>query len=144
MQIVAPLKKTVGQAAYELMSQPYYKQDAIETQREMLKGYHDELIKCVEAHKDWTEPFYVCVQTRRERTMNNVVRNQFYARKTRPAPNFDLALYYYDPKTEQLAFVWCIPDHASVEYICSHASSLPPEQGKLIEFCRSFKAGTLI
>lgn len=143
MTIVEP-RITVGQAAHNILSKPQHSQDVIETQREMLKGYHDQLIKCVEANKDWTDPFYVCVQTRRERTMSNVVRNQFYARQTRPAPTYDLALYYYNPKVEQLSFVWCIPDHASVEYICANATTLPLDQADLIGFCKSFKAGTLI
>lgn len=138
--------KTVGEMAVELQKSRE-KQDVIETQREMQKNYIDELIKCaMSGTKKYgkEKPFYICVQTRRERLLTNVIRNQFYSRRTRPIPQYDLALYFYDPAVEQLAFVWCIPAKDMVEYLIINELNLPVDQRQLVEFCKSFKANTLI
>lgn len=137
--------KTVGAAAIELQSKADGKQSVMDTKDAMLKSYPDALVKCAKS-KDWTEPFYVCVQSRRERLLNNVIRNQFYARKTRPIPQFDLALYHYDPSTEDLRFVWCIPDKESVINIMVNRANgtLPHDQSKLYDFCVGFINGTLV
>jgi|SRR5690242_5245906 len=144
---VSEKKETVGAAAVKLLKEGDQKQSVIETQREMLKGYFDELIKAAKkGEQDFgrEKPFYVCVQTRRERLLANVIRNQFYARQTRPSPQYDLALYYYDPTTEDLRFVWCIPDKESVQYLIENELAIPSDQAQLVGFCKSFVAGTLI
>jgi predicted transcriptional regulator len=140
-------RKTVGAHAVELMKKVDEKINPIDMQREMLKGYFDELVKCAKRHEDIfgkTEPYYICVQTRAERLMVNVKRNMFYARKTRPRPEYDLALYYYDPKTEQLSFVWCIPDRETVDMLIENELVLPKDQRQLLDFCKAFKANTLV
>lgn len=139
--------KTVGACAVELMSKGDQRQGVIDTQREMTKGYIDELINCAQrgtkAYPD-KEFFYVCVQTRRERLLENVIRNQFYHRMTRPFPQYDLALYHYDPKSEKLTFVWCIPDKQTVEEMCVPGFIPSRDDQQLYSFVRSFVAGTLI
>lgn len=140
-------EKTVGQASYEILSKKQDAQPVIDTQREMLKGYYDELIKAVYSGIEQygsEKPFYICVHTRRERTMVNVIRNLFHPRQTRPSPTYDLALYWYDPKTEQLSFVWCIPDKQTVEDLIANEIYLDKEHLPLLGFCKSFIAGTLI
>lgn len=138
---------TVGTAALELLKKADSKQGVIETQREMQKGYIDELIICAkEAEKKFGTDrcFYICVQTRRERLLVNVIRNQFYARWSRPFPAYDLALYHYDPKDEKISFIWCIPDRETVEAMCDPAFVCPRDQQQLLSFVVGFKKGCLI
>jgi hypothetical protein len=138
---------TVGQAACDLLKSPDTKQSVIDTQREMQKGYIDELVKCAkdaESRFGTSRCFYVCVQTRRERLLINVIRNQFYARFSRPFPAYDLALYHYDPKDEKLSFVWCIPDRETVEMMSQPGYVCPADQRQLYSFVQSFKKGSLI
>ena len=141
-------RPTVGAAASALiMTQRDDKQSVIDTQREMFKGYFDQLVQAAQRGEQLhgnEHSFYVCVQTRRERLLTNVIRNQFYTRTTRPIPTFDLSLYHYDPKTEALHFVWCIPDPATVQYLLANAATLPQDHAALIGFCQSFTDGTLI
>lgn len=140
-------RKTVGAAAVELQSKNRDAQGVIDTQREMMKGYQDELIKCAKAGEKLfgkENHFYLCVQTRRERLLFNVMRNQFYARQTRPAPAYDLALYHYDPQDELIRFIWCIPDNQTVDYLILHEDEIPMEERQLVDFCKGFKAGTLV
>ena len=141
-------KKTVGEVALDLQKDPY-PQDVIETQREMLKEYPDELIACAKRHEKMPEfqnlnHFYLCVQTKRERILTNVVRNYFYARRTRPAPTYDLSLYYYEPKDEKLTFIWCIPDKETCEYMLTYKHELPHDQWQLLDFVEKFTNNTLI
>jgi hypothetical protein len=140
-------RKTVGQVSLDLMAKGDQRQGVVDTQREMTKGYIDSLIECAKigekAHgKD--KHFYICVQTRRERLLQNVIRNQFYSRQTRPTPQYDLALYHYEPKTEQLSFVWCIPDKETVATMSSPGFIPAPEDRQLHEFVQGFVARTLI
>ena len=135
--------KTVGEASVELLEKADQKQPVIDTSQEMLKGYIDNLIQCAKKYEKegWKDPFYICVQTRRERLLVNVVRNQFYARKTRPTPQYDLSVYYYDPKTEELRFEWCIPDKETVEMLILNETILPSDHQQLVYFCKKFKNG---
>jgi hypothetical protein len=134
---------TVGAEALKLQSKPE-SQSVIDTQREMQKGYIDQLITCAKRY-DWTDPFYICVQNRRERLLTNVIRCQFYGRKTRPTPQYDLALYSYDPKTEQIRFEWIVPDKETVldvvdAYNNGRALEIDPN---LVKFCIDFHQRTL-
>jgi len=144
---IAPEKKTVGAAAVELMSRRDDNQGVIDTQREMTKGYIDELIKCALSGAmayGKEKPFYVCVQTRRERLLTNVIRSQFYHRMTRPSPSYDLALYWYDPKSEDLRFVWNIPDRETVDEMSAPGYIPPMEQQQLYSFVMGFVQGRLV
>lgn len=142
-------REKLGKLALDLLKNRDEKQSVIETQREMQKNYVNDLIECAKRgeNEHGTDfPFYICVQTRRERLFTNVIRNQFYSRKTRPIPQYDLALYWYDPKDERIEFVWCIPDKESVNNILRDFKNgtLPSDQLKLYEFCKSFKENTLV
>lgn len=140
-------KQTVGQAAYDILSKPQAPQSVQDTNEEMLKKYVDSLIEAAmrgEKQFGREKPFYVCVQTRRERLLTNVIRNQFYSRQTRPTPQYDLALYYYDPRDEHLSFVWCIPDKETVGTMAAPCYRCPPGGEQLYEFVKSFVSGTLI
>lgn len=141
--------KTVGEMALELLKKGDQEQPVIDTQREMQKEYVDNLIQAAKSGEEQygkNKPFYICVQTRRERLLTNVIRNQFYTRQTRPLPQYDLSLYWYDPKEERIEFVWCIPDKESVENIIQdyEAGLLPSDQRQIYAFCKAFKQNILI
>lgn len=140
-------KQTVGEASYNLLSKGDERQSVVDTQREMQKGYIDQLIICAKRGEDAygkEKPFYVCVQSRRERLLPNVIRSVFYHRITRPSPNYDLSLYWYNPKDEQLCFVWCIPDIETVEDM-SHPEFIPSFDDKqLYGFVMAFLQGRLV
>lgn len=145
--MVVEKEQTVGQAALNLLEKGDQKQSVVDTQKEMLGNYLDQVIEAAERGEKLfglENLFYVCVQTRRERLLSNVIRNQFYPRQTRPRPEYDLALYSYDPKTEDLRFEWCIPAKDMVEYILQNKHELPSDHAQLVEFCHKFKQNLLI
>lgn len=145
-------KQTFGKLALELQKDSY-KQDVIETQRQMQKQYPEELFNCAKRHEDHVfsdgvigkdKPYYVLAMKKRERLFKNSIRTYFFARRSRPIPDYDIDLYYYDPASENLTFVWSIPDKESVEEILINKNNLPQEFDQLIHFCQSFKDNTLV
>ena len=140
------IHETVGSAALRLLkgANP---QGVIDTQREMQKKYLDNVIEAVEnGKKRYPEAdfFYVCVHTKKERLLKNVIRNIFHPRITRPIPQYDLALFYYDAKTEKLSFVWCIPDRETVDAFASDEIPLTRENEQLAYFCKLFLKNSLV
>jgi hypothetical protein len=139
--------ETVGKAALHLLAKGDQKQGVIDTQREMQKNYIDELIKCAQRGASMfgiEKPFYVCVQNRRERLLENVFRCQFYPRRSRPLPAFDLSLYHYDPKAEKLTFVWTIPDEETFKNMIEPGYISPKGEEQLYGFVKAFHEGRLI
>lgn len=153
-------RETVGEASLRLLANPDTKQNVEDTRHEMMKGYFDTL---VETAKDGEKAygksnhFYVCVFSRKDRLIPNLIRNQFFHRKTRPVPTYDLALYYYDPKDENLQFVWIIPDKETVDKFAGYWSKnsrgervfVPGEkpfrgEEQLSQWCVWFRQGMLI
>jgi hypothetical protein len=140
------VKETVGHASLRLLSKSNQSPErVVDLQHEMQRKYVDNLIEAAKNGENafgTKKPFYVCVQTRRERLMQNVIRNQFYPRQTRPIPQYDLALYHYDPKDEKLSFVWCIPDKETTWELASR--KVDDDQNQLSYFCECFLNNTLI
>ena len=75
--------------------------------------------------------------------MVNVVRNLFYYRQTRPRPEYDLALYTFDPKTEELRFEWQIPDKETCHHMNENPYSFPAEERELVDTVVRFLSGNL-
>ena len=139
------IHETVGAAALRLLKDPS-PQGVIETQQAMQKKYVDSVIEAVETGKRLypdADFFYVCVHTRRERLLSNVIRNIFHPRRTRPIPQYDLALYYYDAKAEKISFVWCIPDKETVYDLVNNISPNKQDE-QLTYFCKLFLENKLI
>jgi len=53
--------------------------------------------------------FYVCVITKKERLMDNVLRNYFLARSTCPTPQYDQTVYKYHRDSGAIQFLWVLP-----------------------------------
>ena len=102
--------KTVGQVSLELSQKAPESRDPIELQREMHKDYVKNVIECIErSKKDFSKDFFVVVITKRERLMENVLRNYFTSRLSCPTPDYDQTVYKYHVKTDEIDYLWSIP-----------------------------------
>ena len=135
----------IGKVAYDLLQKPDYKQGVVDTQREVDKEFFSEIQKCVERkpHKDWKSPWYIIVLNRRERTMVNVVRRQFFGRQTLPTPEYDQTVFRYYPGTGNLEFIWCLPDKNTTLWMYDSPEQVPKEQDWLKNFVFDYINGTL-
>lgn len=155
-------KKTVGQTSLELSQKTPDTLDPIELQREMQKDYLDNLIWAVKhakkqvdctgmkGHEDcankeaWTGDFYVEVITKKEKLMQNVLRNYFSARRSCPTPDYNQSVYKFNSSTDDIEYLWTVPDDQTCEMFVQNALKIVPEERQLLGFILDFKNGSLL
>ena len=110
----SPEKMTpLGKLYREAHLKKQEKMDLRELEGEFNKDYMENLITAARnGHGEYGKhtKYYVCVLMKRERIMKKVLRNYFFTRLTCPSPSHDMTVYSYDSKTEELEFLWLIPD----------------------------------
>jgi len=138
-------KKTVGAVAHELMQKEPDSRDPIELQREMQKDYEDNIYECIDRHKKiYDDNFFVIVLTKKERLMNNVLRNYFLATKSCPSPTYDQAVYRYEKSDDALSFMWVIPSKDTCKLFVQNSLIVDPKERELLKFVLDFEDGTLL
>lgn len=142
--------KTVGQYAYELQSKKDEKINPIDLQRAIHKGnqnddsYENQVRIAVERGVEFFDKdFFVVVLFKKERLLQNVIRQYFIPRKTCPTPEYDQVVYKYDHKNQELSFVWVIPDKQSCIDLPLNKIYLPKEQHELLQNIEDFNKGKL-
>jgi len=106
--------------------------------------YLDNLIQCVNENKPKiVGNFYVVVITKKEKLLENVLRNYFFSRMTCPTPDYDQALFYYDAKADQISFIWVIPDKETCVMMIKNMGQIAPEEHELLQFVIDFSSGKL-
>jgi len=93
------------------------------------EGYHD--------------PFYVVVLMRKERLMKKVIRSGFTFRKTCPTPNYDQTLYKFDPKTDDLSFLWVIPSPEDCSTLYKNRHLITLQKNAMLPYVIDFVEGRL-
>ncbi len=138
-------KETVGKASRDLLLKNEPSHSVIDYEREMHKDYEKNILECVErCKKEFFGDFYVLVIIKKERLMQNVIRNYFLGRKSCPTPDWDQTVYSYDRKNDTIKFMWVIPAKDICEYYKSHALEVVPEERELLQFVLDFDDGTLL
>ena len=137
-------RKKVGEASVELSQKKPESRDPIELQRAMMQEYCDEVIKCaIHGKKYYNKPYYVVVITKKERLMQNVLRSYYFHRGTCPTPDYDQAVYQFDPSHEGFKEIWVIPDRDACEILYHNALQVVPEERQLLEYVLDFASGKL-
>lgn len=137
-------KKTVGQAAVELQEKKPDTRDPIELQREMQKDWEENLIEALNRGKKlFHDNFYVVIETKKERLLQNVIRNYFFARKSCPTPAYDQTVYRY-LNNDIVEFLWVIPSKDTCQLFKENALLIAPEEQELLQYVLLFEDGTLL
>lgn len=145
------MTKTAGACALEAIQKDEHT-DYIELQREMQggtnssKSYEEEVWEAVRRGKEDSliqGSFFVVVLYKKERLLQNIIRQYFFYRKTCPTPEYDQTVYLYHHEDDSLEFVWTIPNVASVMNLQRNKSILPEDQGWLISMSEAFQRGEL-
>lgn len=138
-------KKTVGHHAYELLTKPEAPINIIDQQEAMQAGWGDQITLAIERGlKEFTGDFYIVIETKKERLMENVLRNYFIVRASCPTPTTDQAVYKLHHKEEKLQFLWVIPSIDTISYLKSYALSLPPSEYDILRYVLSYEDGSLL
>ena len=154
-------KPTLGTISSDLLNKHKDKIDPQEIQRAQEKEYLDNLIWAVK-HAQKTVPcdileghlecskrdaligdFFVVVLLKKEKLLENVLRNYFLTTSACPTPSYDQTVYRYDSKKEDVEFLWVVPDKETCEIFKENITKrVPEEQGLLSQILR-FYDGTL-
>lgn len=145
-----PTTKKIGAYALELMGKKDEKINPIELQRQIHKGNKDEdsfenqVLTAIRRGRDQLSgDFYVVVLFKKERLLQNIVRQYFFPRKSCPTPEYDQVVYKYYRDSEKIEMLWVIPDKQSTIYLPTIRFYLPPEQSDLLRFIDDFNSGKL-
>ncbi len=139
------IKETVGKISSDLIVKPLETTSPIEQMREQLSEYDKNIMECIDRNKkDLIGDFYVVVLTKRERLMQNVLRNYFYARISCPTPDWDQAVYKYNRNSDDIVFMWVIPSKQACEEMTMNKHLIDPSEYRLLEYVLAFNDGTLL
>jgi hypothetical protein len=138
-------KKTVGTIAGELQQKAPESRDPIEIQREMLKDYEKNVVIAIERGlKTINKDFYIEVELKKEKLLENVLRNYFCERTTCPTPGHDQTVFKYNYNSGVVEHLWTVPDRDTCEIFYENALIIVPEERALLKFVLDFYDGTLL
>lgn len=138
-------KKTVGAIATDLLQKAPESRDPIEIQREVQKDYIKNLEEAVKSNiKNTDDDFFVSVITKREKLMENVLRNYFFCTSACPTPDYNQSVFQYNAKNADLTYLWTIPDEETCAMFEQNALKIVPEERELLGFILDFKSGNLL
>lgn len=138
--------KTVGKMATELLQKIPDTLDPIEIQREAQKDYISHLKECVDTGiKEFGNiDFFVEVNLKKEKLLENVLRNYFIPRKTCPTPTYDHSVFMYHKDSGDLEYLWTVPDKETCQVFARNVHLIVPEERVLLDFVLKFYNGQLL
>lgn len=138
-------RDTIGKIATDLQVKSLDNtHSAHEQMQESLTEYDKNLADCVAQGKlDYISDFFVVVITKKERLLQNVLRNYFFTRYSCPTPDYDQTLYRYDRASDTINFIWVIPSKDTCLMMTRDPLSVPAEEKELLKFVLDFADGSL-
>lgn len=154
-------KETVGKISQDAFSKQSGFVSPLEIWKEAEKDYLDNLIWCVnhaigkvdcstmENHdtcKDnpsFDSDFFVVVLIKKEKLLQNVMRNYFIATLTCPTPTHDQSVFYYNHDKESLEFLWAVPDQETCLTFIENKNEVVMEERQLLQNILDFYDGNL-
>lgn len=139
-------RETVGKISSDLIINTVDNTHSAHDQAlEQLADYEDNIQKAIQSGKQqYGSSFYVVVLTKKERLMQNVIRNYFLTRKTCPTPEWDQTVYFYNNDSGTIEFLWVIPAKDTCEYIKENALTIEKEEHALRDFVLAYYDGSLL
>jgi len=153
--------KTTGQIASELLKNHTNPISPIEVQAAQEKEYLDNLLWAVQhaqkkvscdsikGHDECKKrssldgDFYISVLLKKEKLLENVLRNYFIPTKVCPTPGYDQTVYKYDNKKETIELLWVVPDKETCEIFRENFMIIVPGERGLLKYVLDFYDGTL-
>ncbi len=139
-------RDTVGKLSSELLPHQIDDKHTPEDQmRESLTDYEKNIEEAVQRGLlEFAHDFYIVVITKKERLMQNVIRNYFGIRKSCPTPEYDQAVYKYNRHSDVLEFLWVLPSKDTCMAFRACPTWAPLEEQELLKFVLDFYDGTLL
>lgn len=112
-----------------------------ETTNEMGKEYIKSLDRIIYEHEHYSEPYYIMEIISPEYHMEGVIRMRHIARKTRPKPEWGIALYRVDNKKGEITYEWGLPFQHEATMVMTNPEGWDP---KIVKDIRDYVEGTLV
>lgn len=154
-------QKTVGQISQELKESSSGSVSPIDIARAQEKEYLDNLVwsaqhamkkvDCskIEGHDQCASreaiegDFFIEVLLKKEKHLENVLRNYFVPRKTCPLPFYDQTVYRYSSEKEEIDYIWTVPDRETCLIFKENVNKIVPEEQSLLKMVLMLYDGTL-
>ena len=136
------MNKTAGEIALELQQKTPESRDPIEIQRATEENYLLNLELCIEQHRKlFDADFFIVVLQKREKHLQNIFRNYFLARRTCPTPSCDQTVFHFNPKDENLTFLWTVPSDQACQMLMDNQLIVDPSERELLKFVQQYMSG---
>ena len=153
--------ETVGKIATDLQKSTPLAIDPREVQRATEQEYLDNLVWCVKHAKKQIDcssidghdackdrpamdgSFYIAALIKKEKLLENVLRNYFIPTIACPTPHFDQTVYRYNHEKEDIEFLWVVPDQETCEIFRENKNIIVPAERGLLQFVLDYYNGNL-
>jgi hypothetical protein len=138
-------KETVGKVASDLIIKAIdNNHSAHEQMQESLTDYESNVFQCINDNKaKFPDRMFIVVLTKKEKLLQNVLRNYFFARSSCPTPDYDQTVYQYNYIRDDVEFLWTVPARDICHELRDNALSCPDDEKELLGYVLSFGDGTL-
>ena len=138
-------RDTVGKLSTLILDKEPNDHSAHEQMQEQLADYEKNFWETVDKGKRiYAGDFYINIITKKERIMQNVIRNYFFTTSSCPTPTYDQAVHKFNFKNESIDFLWVIPDKDTCKFMMDNFLNIHPEEWDLRDFVLSFENGKLL
>lgn len=164
--------KTVGQYVADRVAQSEYLDfDITKTTKDVVLDYQQKYIENLEEaamhamypekcklallpdppathDKCLTEPpkegdFYIISMLLHDEKLNYSIKNKFFATSACPTPMYDQSVYKFKRATQEIEYLWTVPDKLTVEIWSQDKTAMEPENLPLLDMILKFKSGEL-
>lgn len=142
-------KETLGQAATRLAKVKLESDCAYEHAGVMFASYGADLAECIKLNLPilknmGKDQFFISMITIQDRLFNNYFKQKVEAHQACPTPTWDQIIYRYDITSDNLEFLWVIPDKTTCEDMYKFPHLVPVEEYELLGYVKGFYEGTLL
>lgn len=139
-------RNTVGKSSTELLKKSHQNvHSAHDQMREMLTDYEKNIHEAILAGcKQFDGDFFITVLFKKERLMNNVVRNYYFPRQSCPTPQYEQAVYHYKRDVGDIEFLWVVPSLEACVTMITEARFAHQDERQLLQFVLDFRDGALL
>ena len=137
-------RPTVGQIVTKHLQEMPETYDIREMQRAMEPSVCSNLQECIQKNKKIWDHFYIVYLLRFENLLPGALRGYFVARQTRPTPDWDMSLWEYNAKEDQLLYHWTLPDRICGQMMLANPATVPLKGLELLGFVQKFAQGALV
>lgn len=124
---------------------PFEMAEAIIEGQDGHTGYLESLQNAVKRGETLYEgDFHVILLMRRDRILQNVLRDMFFPRKSCPTPTYDQTVFYFHRDTGDLEFLWTLPAKEVCKELIRFYDYLTPEEKALANHVIRWRNGDLL